>query len=200
MGATSLVKVAAGAGRGLSERQTWNRQSRREEQRRNPRLRTPQHSSALQALVTLPNPGAPDNQIDDSCTTMASSSPDRISLGLHRRPRPARRPREERKCGEISRNAWRLWRRKVELLEQLPARVGALESQVLQLRDEMRTEFSATRSELRQRVPTGARRLLPAALRAGLRQEIRDGDEETRRLMRVLHEEVLARIETLGRG
>lgn len=73
---------------------------------------------------------------------------------------------------------------KVELLEQLPARVGALESQVLQLRDEMRAEFSVTRSELRSE----------------LRQEIRDGDEETRRLMRVLHEEVLARIETLGRG
>ncbi len=73
---------------------------------------------------------------------------------------------------------------KVELLEQLPARVGALESQVLQLRDEMRAEFSATRSELRHE----------------LGQEIRDGDEEIRRLMRVLHEEVLARIETLDRG
>ena len=72
----------------------------------------------------------------------------------------------------------------MELLEQLPERLGALESQVLQLRDEMRAEFSATRSELRNE----------------LRQEIRDGDEKTRRLMRVLHEEVLARIETLDRG
>jgi predicted nucleic acid-binding Zn-ribbon protein len=84
---------------------------------------------------------------------------------------------------------------KVNLLEQLPARVGALESQVLQLRDEMRAEFSATRSELRNEF-----RQELAASATGLRQEIREGDEETRRLMRVLHEEVLARIETLGRG
>ena len=69
---------------------------------------------------------------------------------------------------------------RVDLLEELPARVAGLESQVVQLRDEMRAEFSAVRTELRQ--------------------EIRAGDQETQRLMRVLHEEVLARIETLGRG
>ena len=69
---------------------------------------------------------------------------------------------------------------RVDLLEQLPARVAGLESQVVQLRDEMRAEFSAVRTELRQ--------------------EIRTGDQETQRLMRVLHEEVLARIKTLGRG
>ena len=69
---------------------------------------------------------------------------------------------------------------RVDLLEQLPARVAGLESQVVQLRDEMRAEFSAVRTELRQ--------------------EIRAGDQETQRLMRVLHEEVLARIETLDRG
>ena len=68
----------------------------------------------------------------------------------------------------------------MDLLEQLPARVAGLESQVVQLRDEMRAEFSAVRTELRQ--------------------EIRAGDQGTQRLMRVLHEEVLARIETLGRG
>ena len=69
---------------------------------------------------------------------------------------------------------------RVDLLEQLPARVAGLASQVVQLRDEMRAEFSAVRTELRQ--------------------EIRAGDQETQRLMRVLHEEVLARIETLDRG
>ena len=69
---------------------------------------------------------------------------------------------------------------RVDLLEKLPARVAGLESQVVQLRDEMRAEFSAVRTELRQ--------------------EIRAGDQETQRLMRVLHEEVLARIETLDRG
>ena len=69
---------------------------------------------------------------------------------------------------------------RLDLLEELPARVAGLESQVVQLRDEMRAEFSAVRTELRQ--------------------EIRAGDQGTQRLMRVLHEEVLARIETLGRG
>ena len=35
--------------------------------------------------------------------------------------------------------------RRVEILEQLPERVTALEVQIVQLRDEMRAEFSATR-------------------------------------------------------
>ena len=69
---------------------------------------------------------------------------------------------------------------RVDLREQLPARVAGLASQVVQLRDEMRAEFSAVRTELRQ--------------------EIRAGDQETQRLMRVLREDVLARIETLDRG
>ena len=65
---------------------------------------------------------------------------------------------------------------KVSELATLPKRVEAVESQILQLRVEMRGEFAA------------------------VRQEIRDGDEETRRYMRVLHEEVLARIATIGEG
>jgi hypothetical protein len=64
----------------------------------------------------------------------------------------------------------------VKELAVLPTRVEALELQIVQLREEMRGEFSA------------------------VRQEIRDGDEETRRYMRVLHEEVLARIATLAEG
>ena len=68
----------------------------------------------------------------------------------------------------------------VEQLESLPARMAAVELQILQLREEMRAEFSAVRQELRA--------------------EIRQGDEETRRYMRVLHEEVIARIATLGDG
>ena len=74
---------------------------------------------------------------------------------------------------------------RVTLLEQrvedpasLPARVTAVELQILQLRQEMRTEFSGVRQELRA--------------------EIRQGDEQTRRYMRVLHEEVIARIAALG--
>jgi hypothetical protein len=35
---------------------------------------------------------------------------------------------------------------------------------------------------------------------AAVRDEIRTGDEETRRLMRVLHEEVISRIALLGEG
>jgi hypothetical protein len=69
---------------------------------------------------------------------------------------------------------------KVEALEGLPARVTAVELQILQLRDEMRAAFSATREELRA--------------------EIRAGDEETRRHMRVLHEEVISRIATIQEG
>jgi len=64
----------------------------------------------------------------------------------------------------------------VRTLETLPKRVEAVETQILHLREEMRSEFSA------------------------VRQEIRDGDEETRRYMRVLHEEVLARIATIAEG
>jgi hypothetical protein len=69
---------------------------------------------------------------------------------------------------------------RVEMLEQqmealstLPDRVTSLESQILQFRAETRTEFSAVRDEMRR------------------------GDEETRRYMRLLHEEVMARIALL---
>ena len=67
--------------------------------------------------------------------------------------------------------------RRVDLLEALPGRVTAVELQILQLRGEMREQFDALRTELRQ--------------------EIREGDDETRRYMRVLHEEVLSRIVTI---
>jgi hypothetical protein len=95
--------------------------------------------------------------------------------------------------------------RQVEILEQLPARVTALELQFVQLRDEMRAEFSATRAEahtlneetrrgLRDEIRAGdeeTRRVLREEIRAGdeetrrvLREEIRAGDEETRRVLR----------------
>jgi cell division protein FtsB len=66
--------------------------------------------------------------------------------------------------------------RRVETLEQLPERVTALESQIVQLRGEMRSEFSETRDM------------------------IREGDEETRRHMRLLHEDLVGRIATLREG
>ena len=86
---------------------------------------------------------------------------------------------------------------KVEQLETLPARMAAVELQILQLRDEMRSEFSAVRRELtglfRAELHTNI-----DSLRAEIRAEIRQGDEETRRYMRVLHEDVIARIAALG--
>ena len=109
--------------------------------------------------------------------------------------------------------------RRVELLEQLPEHVTGIETQIVQLRDEMRAEFSATRAEaragdervtqsLREEIRAGDERVIQTLreeIRAGderviqtLRGEIRDGDEETRRFMRILHEEVLERMKFLG--
>jgi hypothetical protein len=68
---------------------------------------------------------------------------------------------------------------KVEALEVLPARVAGVEIQILQLRGEMRDGFSALGDRI-------------SAVEARLREEIRAGDEETRRYMRVLHEELIS--------
>jgi uncharacterized coiled-coil protein SlyX len=65
---------------------------------------------------------------------------------------------------------------RVAKLEQLPERIDGLASQIVQLRTGMHDEFSA------------------------VREEIRLGDEETRRYMRVLHEEVISRIATIQEG
>jgi hypothetical protein len=99
---------------------------------------------------------------------------------------------------------------KVEGLELLPARMTALESQILQLGDEMRGGFSAIRQELTTAVDT-----VRAEIRTGgeetrhemhalhqnvverisqLEERISSGDEETRRYVRVLHEDVIERI------
>ncbi len=65
-------------------------------------------------------------------------------------------------------------------LRDLPTRVTGVESQILQLRTEMRDEFSATRTELLA--------------------TIRSGDQETRNFMRALHEEARTLIATIGEG
>ena len=65
---------------------------------------------------------------------------------------------------------------KMQSLEGLPDRVASLELQIVQFRAEVRAEFSVVREEMR------------AEIRA---------DEETRSQMRVLHEEVIARIALL---
>jgi hypothetical protein len=95
--------------------------------------------------------------------------------------------------------------KRVEILEQqmrplseLPERVASLETQFLQFRTEVREEFSALRSEMR----AGDEELLGEIrkVEVSLRREIQAGDEETRRFMRVLHEDVIARIAAIGEG
>ncbi len=70
--------------------------------------------------------------------------------------------------------------RRVTQLEQLPARIDDLTSQVSQLRTEMRGEFSAVRGEMAKQ---------GAALRA-----------ELGALMRVLHEDLVSRLALLQEG
>ena len=60
-----------------------------------------------------------------------------------------------------------------------------VELQIVQLREEMRGEFSAVRAEIREGDEE-------------TRRSMREGDEETRRYMRVLHEEVIERIATIA--
>jgi hypothetical protein len=92
--------------------------------------------------------------------------------------------------------------RTVESLQHLPGRIRALESQLQRFENEIRGEFSALRAGI-----GGTTHALRAEIRAGdketrqvLRTEIRAGDKETQQQMRVLHEEVLARIAMLHRG
>ena len=79
---------------------------------------------------------------------------------------------------------------KVGDLEKMPARTDAVESQILQLRGEMRDGFSAIDKrfgETDQRIQT-------------LHEEMLTKFEETNRHARVLHEEVLRRISLLKEG
>ena len=61
-------------------------------------------------------------------------------------------------------------------LEEVPAHIDRLESQIVQLRTEMHDEFSA------------------------VRQDIRSGDEETRRYMRILFEEYVGGMRVIDEG
>jgi hypothetical protein len=81
--------------------------------------------------------------------------------------------------------------RKMDLLENLPERVSAVELQIGHLRIEMREQFSAVRQEFRADIQ---------AVTSELRAEIQASEEETRRYMLVLHEEVLSRIATIQEG
>ena len=105
---------------------------------------------------------------------------------------------------------------RVTQLEQLPARIDNLTSQVQQLGTEMRAEFSAVRGELRGEIAGQGTSLRAAMAEQGksLRAEIADQGasllaaiaEQGARIdaqgtyMRVLHEEVLARIALMQNG
>ena len=100
--------------------------------------------------------------------------------------------------------------RRVEILERLPDRVTAVESQIVLLRDEMRSEFSAMRGNsrsgdeqvittLREEIRAGDEQVITTLreeIRAGdeqvittLREEIRAGDEQ---VIKTLREEIRA--------
>jgi hypothetical protein len=70
---------------------------------------------------------------------------------------------------------------RVTTLEQLPARVDALTEQILQFREEVRIEFSATHAKI-------------DALDSRLTVQIDSVKQELSVHMRVLHEETLSRL------
>ena len=83
-------------------------------------------------------------------------------------------------------------------LEELPGRVGALESQIVQLRGEMHGEFAALRMEMRagdeetRRVLRGETKAIGDRLEAAI--------QEARNHSRVMFEEVIERIARIGEG
>ena len=80
-------------------------------------------------------------------------------------------------------------------LEEVPARVTALESQIVQLRTEMHNEFSAVRTEMRTGVFGSPSRNAFGIF--GSSGEMRSEFSVVRAEMRVLHEEVIPRLALL---
>ena len=68
----------------------------------------------------------------------------------------------------------------MQQLKDVPERVGRVESQILQLRTEMKDGFSAIRDEMRE-----------------LREDIRVGVEESQNLTKGLHAEAMEAVSTL---
>ena len=86
----------------------------------------------------------------------------------------------------------------MDLQEQLSDRLDGIETQFLKFADEVRAEFSAVRAEC-----SAVRKEFRGesmGIRGELREEIRAGDEETRRQMRMLHEDVIARLTIMQDG
>jgi hypothetical protein len=94
---------------------------------------------------------------------------------------------------------------KVGELEKLPERAAGMELQIVQLRGEVRAEFSnvrqefaTVREEMRHEFATVREEMRQEFMK--VRAEMNAGDEDTRRLMRVLHEEVIARLALIQEG
>jgi hypothetical protein len=81
----------------------------------------------------------------------------------------------------------------VETLQQLPGGMAAVESQILQLQSEMRSDFSAIRTELREGNEETPREM--REMHGELVTRIQEGDEETRSEMRAMHDELVTRIQ-----
>jgi hypothetical protein len=79
----------------------------------------------------------------------------------------------------------------VAALEQLPARMAAVELQIVQLREEMRDQFSATRADLREEMNI---------LTNHARQHADGLNEESRRHAVVLYEDLKATILAISEG
>ena len=80
---------------------------------------------------------------------------------------------------------------RVTRLEELPARIDDLTSQISQLRVEMRDEFSAVRTEMAAGFTT---------VRSELAADIEAKTDSLGVQMRMLHEDVIARIALLQEG
>ena len=91
----------------------------------------------------------------------------------------------------------RLERRATDL-ETLPDRIIAIESQIVQLRAEMRGEFSAVREEIRSG-DEETRRVLGGRIDETARV-LGERIDDNGRHMRVLHEEVIGRLATIQEG
>ena len=94
--------------------------------------------------------------------------------------------------------------RRIDTLEQqvgaFESRFDSLDRQISDFRLDVAAEFVAMRQEVGVQISQlrDEMHVADSAIRDELRKEIRDGDEETRRYMRVLHEKVIERIARLG--
>ena len=81
-------------------------------------------------------------------------------------------------------------------MRDLPARVTNLESQILQLRKEMREEFSATQSVFRSELVHAVTTI--RGEQAAAVTTLKEAIAGTNTHMRALHEDVISRIATIG--